>query len=228
MRKLRRFSRLAVLSLFALGLSLGAGTARAAVTVKLQSDIDGDDFAGTLERAGVRVFFESRATPGGAVSLIRSATGDILTEVIADEEAGTFEYRVGGIALSESTSREEMRLAQKAFARTDAALAAEHLWRTLTEKGFSPESRQMSALAANLTGYGAVPRKYLTMGGKSACLGCCGPSCWGCTGCYTSACLEHDLCVAAHGYADPRCNQSLFFAALSAWCCRGVHLGPLC
>jgi hypothetical protein len=228
MRRLRRFSRLAVLSLFALWLALGTGTAQAAVTIELQSDVDGADFAGTLERDGVRIAFESRATPGGAVSLIRSTAGEILSEVIADEEAGSFEYRVGGIALSETTSREEMRQALKAFARADAALAAEHLWRALIERGFSPESRQMSALAANLTGYGAVPEKYLTMGGKAACLGCCGPSCWGCTGCYTSACLAHDLCVERYGYADSRCNESLFFASLSAWCCRGIHLGSLC
>jgi hypothetical protein len=33
------------------------------------------------------------------------------------------------------------------------------------------------------------------------CFGCCGPDCWGCSGCYTAACALHDGCVALWGQA---------------------------
>jgi hypothetical protein len=32
------------------------------------------------------------------------------------------------------------------------------------------------------------------------CLGCCGPGCWGCTGCCTLECLAHDICVRLRGH----------------------------
>ena len=33
-----------------------------------------------------------------------------------------------------------------------------------------------------------------------SCQGCCGPGCWGCSGCYTNACMAHDNCVQIHGH----------------------------
>lgn len=41
------------------------------------------------------------------------------------------------------------------------------------------------------------------------CHGCCGPGCWGCTGCYTSACAAHDTCVAERGYFHDYCMYLL-------------------
>lgn len=32
------------------------------------------------------------------------------------------------------------------------------------------------------------------------CHGCCGPSCWGCSGIYTAECASHDTCVDNHGH----------------------------
>lgn len=54
--------------------------------------------------------------------------------------------------------------------------------------------------------------------GKSTmddCLGCCGPGCWGCTGCYTSACLAHDVCVGEYGAYHPTCMVLLAEAVAS-------------
>jgi hypothetical protein len=211
-----------------LSLLVAAGAARAEVAVEVRIDGDAAGFSGILERDGVRVAFESRATPTGAESRIVSADGEVLTEVIVDEKAGTFDYRVGGISLSSDLSIAETEQAMKSFDRADAALAAQHLWSSLESMGYPKDSRAMAALAANLTAYEAVPKDYFPVGGDGMCMGCCGPSCWGCTGCYTSACLEHDRCVARYGYLAHRCNRILYLAALSAWCCQGAELGPLC
>lgn len=45
------------------------------------------------------------------------------------------------------------------------------------------------------------------------CHGCCGPSCWGCTGIYTSECLAHDDCVASNGHWA--CKSGLWAAVKS-------------
>jgi len=228
MRRKRCTKRWMVSGLALLSLLLAAGAARAEVAVEVRSDGDGKGFAGILERDGVRVAFESRATPAGEESRILSADGEVLTEVVVDEKAGTFDYRVGGVSLSNDLSIAETEQAMKAFDRADAALAAQHLWASLTSMGYPKESRAMAALAANLTAYAAVPKEYFPVDGESMCMGCCGPSCWGCTGCYTNACLVHDMCVASYGYLAARCNRILYLAALSAWCCQGAELGPLC
>jgi hypothetical protein len=193
--------------------------------IKEASDLG---FAGTLARDGERIAFESRVTPGGAVSRIYSSSGEVLTELVVDETNGIFEYRAGGIALTGDDSAEKTEAALRTFDSDEAALASEQLWPALLKKGYEPESPAMAALAANLAGYALVPRERLHSKNKEGCFGCCGPSCLGCTGCYTSACLAHDLCVIQYGYLDSRCNRILYFAALSAWCCRGVHLGSLC
>ena len=220
--------RRTVSGLVLFSLLTAAGPAHAEVAVEVRSDGDGKGFSGILARDGVRVAFESRATATGAESRILSADGEILTEVVVDAKAGTFDYRVGGISLSNDLSIAEAEQAVKAFDRADAALAAEQLWPSLTSRGYPKNSPAMAALAANLTGYAAVPKEYFPVGGKSMCMGCCGPSCWGCTGCYTSACLAHDQCVARYGYLAARCYHILYLAALSAWCCQGVDLGSLC
>jgi hypothetical protein len=228
--------RWSVLGLALLSIVLAAGVTRAepaletrpeaAIEVRTENGCLG--FVGTLKRNGELIAFESRVTPGGAESRILSSSGEVLTEVIVDESAGIFEYRAGGVALSEDAPAEETERAMRTFDGADAALAAEHLWPALVKRGYDPESRAMAALAANLAGYAVVPRQRLQSNGKEFCLGCCGPSCWGCTGCYTSACLAHDVCVMTLGYTNPQCNRLLALAALSAWCCRGVHLGSLC
>jgi hypothetical protein len=194
--------------------------------VRTENDCLG--FFGTLKRGGVKIAFESRVTPVGAESRILSASGEVLTEVIVDESAGIFEYRAGGVLLSNDTTDDESVRAMGTFAGEEAALAAEHLWPALTKRGYDPESRAMAALAANLTGYAMVSRAGPGIDSKAGCMGCCGPSCWGCTGCYTSACLAHDLCVMTFGYTSSQCNRLLVLAALSAWCCRDVNLGSLC
>ena len=236
MRRRHAFGRGSIPALLLLATALAAGATRAepapepAAEVSVETLKEGGavGFAGTLKRNEERIAFESRATPGGAESRIFSSTGEILTEVVVDESAGIFEYRAGGVALSKETAAEETERAMRTFDSDEAALVAEHLWPTLLKSGYDPESRTMAALAANLAGYAVVPRRRLQSNGKEFCLGCCGPSCWGCTGCYTNACLAHDLCVMIHGYTAPQCNRLLFLAALSAWCCRGVHLGSLC
>ncbi len=214
--------------LLCIPLLAAAGPARAGVDFEVRSDADGRGLSGTLVREGIRVAFESRETETGVVSRILSADGGVLSEVIVDRKAGTFDYRVGGIPLAPEMGTAETEQAMKAFDRADAALAAELLWPSLTTAGYPKGSPAMAALAANLTGYAAVPIDYFPIGGKNMCTGCCGPSCWGCTGCYTSACYEHDQCVARYGYLAARCMRILYVAALSAWCCQGVDLGPLC
>lgn len=47
------------------------------------------------------------------------------------------------------------------------------------------------------------------------CMGCCGPSCWGCTSCWTGACLQHDWCVSQNGYWA--CNYLLDDAIASMY-----------
>ncbi len=228
MRRPRMSGRRWLTGLLLLPLLAAVGVVRAEGDLSVKIEGDGKAFAGFLERGAVRVLFESRVTEWGAESRILSADGEVLTEVIVDGKAGTFDYRAGGVSLSAELSAEEASTATRVFDREDAALAADLLWATLTARGFPKGSPAMAVLAANLTGYVAVPEKFLPDAGKASCTGCCGPSCWGCTGCYTAACLEHDLCVAAYGYLSPRCMRILYVAALSAWCCQGVDLGQLC
>lgn len=45
------------------------------------------------------------------------------------------------------------------------------------------------------------------------CLGCCGAGCRGCSGIYTMACLEHDMCVSQYGHF--RCLPGLAVAVAS-------------
>jgi hypothetical protein len=47
------------------------------------------------------------------------------------------------------------------------------------------------------------------------CHGCCGPGCWGCSGCYTAACLAHDNCVNDNGYFTTACDALAVIAAAS-------------
>jgi len=209
--------------------SFCSGTeARDEVELALRSEGRRPGIAGSLRRNGVEVVFESHATASRAESRILSSTGEVLSEVLVDSAAGTFEYRVGGVTLSEQLTPEEAERVAGALAREEAALAAEHLWPALEGKGHSRRSREMAAIAANLTGYEMVGRQGPTDQLSIACLGCCGPSCWGCSGCYTRACLAHDLCVSFYGYTSPRCMGLLYLAALSAWCCQGGDLGVLC
>ncbi len=183
--------------------------------------------AGALERDGVRVEFESRETATGAEARIRAGTGEAMTEVVVDEVLGTLVYRVDGVEITPRGEGPDRAGRRRAFDRPEAGLAATELWRCLVERGFDPSTKAMAALAANLVGYEGIAGSPLA-GGDLSCLGCCGPGCVGCTGCYTQACLAHDLCVAAYGLLDSRCNAIVYFAALSAWCCRGVDLGNLC
>lgn len=44
------------------------------------------------------------------------------------------------------------------------------------------------------------------------CLGCCGPCYWGCTGCYTQACLAHDLCLGTYPATSEICMAMLALA----------------
>jgi hypothetical protein len=48
-----------------------------------------------------------------------------------------------------------------------------------------------------------------------ACHGCCGPGCWGCSGCYTAACLAHDNCVNENGYFTSASDALAVIAAAS-------------
>lgn len=182
---------------------------------------------GTLERDGARVEFESRETAWGAESRIRAGNGQVMTEVVVDEVLGTFVYRVAGVEISPNGEGPDGESRRRTFDRPEAELAATEIWKSLVDRGLDPASKAMAALAANLVGYEAAAQSPLA-GDDLSCLGCCGPGCWGCTGCYTQACLAHDLCVAAFGILDPRCNSIVYFAALSAWCCVGVDLGGLC
>lgn len=50
---------------------------------------------------------------------------------------------------------------------------------------------------------------------RGPCHGCCGPGCRGCSGCYTSACRDHDNCVWLLGSASPLCEPSLIIAIAS-------------
>jgi hypothetical protein len=236
MRKRHASGRGSVPVLVLLAVVLASGATRAEPAAEPRVEVSAEalkeggaaGFTGTLKRDGERIAFESRVTPAGAESRIFSSSGEILTEVVVDEPAGIFEYRAGGVDLSKEPAIEETERAMRTFDSDEAALVAEQLWPALVKSGYDPESRAMTALAANLAGYAIVPRRRLQTNGKELCLGCCGPSCWGCTGCYTNACLAHDLCVMMQGYTAPKCNRLLFLAALSAWCCRGVHLGTLC
>jgi hypothetical protein len=54
------------------------------------------------------------------------------------------------------------------------------------------------------------------------CHGCCGPGCWGCTGCYTTLCLAHDNCVNDHGYFTTTCDALAVAAAASMVACAMV------
>lgn len=190
---------------------------------------DGSSLTGSLDEDGTGVKFESFDTGSGAEARIRLPSGEVLTEVIVDEASGTLEYRAGGVRIDEHTLPEDLSRAFRVFDRPEAALVARELWTRLVERGADPESRSMAGLAAVLVGYETVPARYFPSGrGKESCLGCCGPSCWGCTGCYTRACLLHDLCVMTGNPTRPECNALLTLAAISAWCCRGVHLGRLC
>lgn len=55
---------------------------------------------------------------------------------------------------------------------------------------------------------------------NNLCYGCCGPGCWGCTGCYTAACAEHDYCVERYGYTSRTCLYYLSRAIASMyWQC---------
>jgi hypothetical protein len=228
MRRRWPWGRSAAVGLALLTALASAGAARPEATLEMRSERPGVGFAGSLKRDGVGLVFESYATPTGAVSRICSASGEVLTEIIVDKQAGIFEYLVGGVALSGETTDEDAERAMRTFERADAALAAEHLLPALVRKLRASEPRALAALAANLTGYTAVPRGYSPNSSKAYCLGCCGPSCWGCTGCYTQACLAHDLCAGFYGHASSRCLRLLYLAALSAWCCQDVDMGSLC
>jgi hypothetical protein len=54
------------------------------------------------------------------------------------------------------------------------------------------------------------------------CHGCCGPGCWGCSGCYTAACLAHDDCVNENGYFTSACDVLAVVAVASMVACAMV------
>lgn len=224
----RRIGRAVVAGLVVLSVLGAEAGDRSEVKLEMGNENRCPGIAGKLKRDRVEVTFEAFATPTGAESRIRTSTGEVLTEIIVDSVAGVFEYRAGGVTLSDNLTPEEAERAASVFEREEAALIAEHLWPALQGKGYSPKSREMASLAANLTGYEVVSRRGPPNAQTDACFGCCGPGCWGCTGCYTGACAAHDACVARYGHANPLCATLLHMAAISAWCCRGVDMGSLC
>lgn len=75
--------------------------------------------------------------------------------------------------------------------------------------GSFQKMKGQTPVVAQKVSYLKCPAK--TSAAYGDCHGCCGAGCWGCTNCYTNACLAHDNCVNDLGYFHPVCQ------ALSTW-----------
>lgn len=194
-------------------------------TLVLSDGCEGAGFRGTLFDSTSSITFEACTTATGTHAVTRDSRGRALVEVTVDPRAGTLAVLVGGTPLGDSATQDQLDAMRAHLSTPDAALASEQLWHTLTSAGGKdPSSPEMAAIAVQLVAFEQlVPARH-----GHDCLGCCGTACYGCTGCYTQGCLAHDLCVRVLGPGDGRCSNLFSLAAISAWCCRGLDLGPLC
>jgi len=130
------------------------------------------------------------------------------TASVGSQKSGTFAegsfakdhfwIRLGAVEIdSASPITEEQAEMIAAFAATEDATELRKMVQALYLEA-SAEKRYLLALTAMVmvvdAGAGAPAQA------ADDCFGCCGPGCWGCTGCYTKACRAHDQCVKDHGH----------------------------
>jgi len=113
-------------------------------------------------------------------------------------EKDHFRIRLGAVEIdSSSPITEEQAELIAAFAATDDATQLRKMVQALYLEA-PGDARYLLALTAMVmvvdAGSGAQAQA------ADDCFGCCGPGCWGCTGCYTKACRAHDQCVKDHGH----------------------------
>ena len=181
----------------------------------MQQACDGKGIAGWLKEEGIVVHFESCETPDGGHSKIWSDETGFMTTVLV--EGDRMDYAVNGVDVAIADADEEQ--IARAFETIEAEVIRRRLWQEIRKAGVSeaPSPVALRALAANLTGYETGVDGCGESGLDKDCTGCCGPACWGCTGCYTEECGAHDRCVKDFGTIA--CLHKLFDAAWSAWKC---------
>lgn len=142
---------------------------------------------------------------------------------VSSEKGGTFAegsfakdhfwIRLGAVEIdSSSPITEEQGEMIAAFAATENATQLRKMVQALYLEA-PGESRYLLALTAMVMVVDAGAGAPAQAGND--CFGCCGPGCWGCTGCYTKACRAHDQCVKDHGHLDIRCLIGLIPAIWS-------------
>ena len=144
--------------------------------------------------------FDASVSDAGGVFASASLTAD------------GFRIRLGEVVIDSAKpiTKEQAELLD-AFSQSTQATSLRKLVQTLNLEVAPQERHYVAALAALVmfvdAGAGAPVQA------ANDCFGCCGPGCWGCTGCYTDACREHDQCVADHGHL--RCLAGLIAATKS-------------
>lgn len=81
----------------------------------------------------------------------------------------------------------------------------------------SPKAGRRLAAASQKVSYLESTAAAPALSGE--CHGCCGPGCWGCSGCYTEACRLHDNCTNENGYLTSACDALLVVAVASMTNC---------
>jgi hypothetical protein len=179
---------------------------------------------------GVTVHFESCETTDGATSRIWRTKGIMTGTVVEGDGASGF---IGGFLIPDVP----LEVLIDVLSSPEATVAAA-LWQALVAHGLDPDAPAMIAMGANMAIYDAAPLEgandsaFADMTPASQpttdrdcgpCFGCCGPRCFGCVGCVTDECTDHDACVCAWGYFAVKCMAMLPAAIDSAACCLIQH-----
>lgn len=158
---------------------------------------------------------------------VRNAQGaaESFEATVSSESSGTFatgsfsrdhfQITLGKVVIDSSSPITEEQAAElEAFAKTEDATGLRKMLRALSVETASESSNYLVALTAMAmvigNGDGGVAAQA-----DDDCFGCCGPGCWGCTGCYTNKCAQHDQCVKDHGHFHFRCLAKLIPAIFS-------------
>lgn len=176
-------------------------TAEAGYTVAVSPACDGAGISGTAQNLNVTISFEACATLDGYHAVVRDAAGLDLVEVFHNSTTDETEYWIDGIETGPSHTPEELSRMEGVMMSKEIVSVASRLYVEMDMMGFDQTSSPMIAIGGIMAGL--VDDEPYTVSGNldcNACLnspkckGCCGFSCWGCTGYCTEECWEHDNC----------------------------------
>lgn len=140
---------------------------------------------------------EGTATPNRFVAEVSSESGGVFAS--GDFTRGGFTITLGDVKIDSTKPITQAQAdAIAAFGKSQEAKVLRKLHQSLILETATADRHYVVALSALVmvadSGAGAPAQA------ANDCFGCCGPGCWGCTGCYTDACRAHDQCVADHGH----------------------------